>query len=220
MDDLGSKRGSNSKFAVTDRANAFVKSGQSTFGGPGTMRLKSEILGGTRYSKMNITNSKSTLHEGSVAFNFGQGAAIPDASIHRSGEMRAERMGSLTRVPAHKPNLMKFSGDPAHRTIAPLTYEDLGQFGNISLISTLRVDVSPNRKVDSMGVPPSFFDDDMNKWEKKFSAAVADRANIKKHMMKTLDLNARNVVNGNVHADSEFFDVEKRLADHASFPGG
>jgi hypothetical protein len=72
---------------------------------------------------------------------------------------------------------MKFTGDPATRTIAPLTYEDLGHFNSLSLISTLReaVTVKPNPNSGFQN-PPSFFEDDANKWEKKFAPAIADRA--------------------------------------------
>jgi hypothetical protein len=39
-------------------------------------------------------------------------------------------------------------------------------------------------------------------------------------MSKTIDLNVRNIVNNNVHQESEFFNVEKRLADDALYTGG
>ena len=37
---------------------------------------------------------------------------------------------------------------------------------------------------------------------------------------KTTDLNQRTVVNNNVHHDSEFFDVEKKLKDESLYTGG
>lgn len=39
-------------------------------------------------------------------------------------------------------------------------------------------------------------------------------------MSKTIDLNVRNIVNNNVHQESEFFNVEKRLADDSLYTGG
>ena len=115
-----------------------------------------------------------SLADTSVAFKIGPGVEIPDSSVHRTGEMRAERMSSLTRVPKHKPPAVRFNGDAATRTIAPLTYEDLGHFNSLSLISTLRVDGGVSKKANqtSYAAPPSFFEDDMAKLEKKYQKAV------------------------------------------------
>jgi len=58
------------------------------------------------------------------------------------------------------------------------------------------------------------------KWEKKFDASIADRQMTKKKLNKTIDLNVRNVVNNNVHGDSEFFNVEKKLSKVDLYTGG
>jgi len=42
----------------------------------------------------------------------------------------------------------------------------------------------------------------------------------KKKLNKTIDLNVRNVVNNNVHGDSEFFNVEKKLSKVDLYTGG
>jgi len=86
--------------------------------------LKSEILGGggSRYSKFNLSAS---LNEGSIAFKIG-GDNIPEASTIRDDGIKEVRMNSLMRIPGHKPQTNKFNYHPSSRTIAPLTYEDLG----------------------------------------------------------------------------------------------
>ena len=211
--DVGRSSGplANNATARTNRLAALSQAGASTLSGPN--RMRSEMLGGSRYSKV-------PLAEASVAFKIGPGSEIPSKEVIRTGETRAERQYSLQRVPAHKPIINKFSGDPGTRTIAPLTYEDLGHFPSLSLISTLREAVSVKPNTNNYQAPPSFFDDDQSKWEKKFAPAVADRANIKKTLQKTVDLNARNVVNNNVSPDSTFFDVERKLRDETLYTGG
>jgi hypothetical protein len=84
--------------------------------------MKSEILGGTRYSKMNLSAS---LNEGSIAFKIG-GDNIPESSTIRDHGVKEVRMNSLMRVPGHKSPAIRFDGHPGNRTIVPLTYEDLG----------------------------------------------------------------------------------------------
>lgn len=42
----------------------------------------------------------------------------------------------------------------------------------------------------------------------------------KKKLNKTIDLNVRNVVNNNVHGDSEFFNLEKKLGKEDLYTGG
>jgi len=67
------------------------------------------------------------------------------------------------------------------RTIAPLTYEDLGHFNSLSLISTLR-EADRSKPSANFHAPPSFFDEDETKWHKKFAPAIADRAGVKKNL--------------------------------------
>ena len=51
-------------------------------------------------------------------------------------------------MPVHKPTTYKFTNEPGTRTIAPLTYEDLGQFDSLSLINTLREPLPKKSKND------------------------------------------------------------------------
>lgn len=70
-------------------------------------------------------------------------------------------------VPAHKPANSKFNADEMVRTMIPLTQEDKEQSGNLPLINTLRqASVRNSANVDSQ--PPSFYDEDQNRWAKKY----------------------------------------------------
>jgi hypothetical protein len=89
------------------------------------------------------------------------------------------------------------------------------------LTDSLREAVSPKKKQkDAYGAPPSFFEDDLMKHEKKFDKSVNERQLTKKHLNKTIDLNVRTVVNNNVHPDSDFFNVEKKLNNDSLYTGG
>ena len=78
------------------------------------------------------------ISDNTAAFKIGTGYGIPDGKYVRTSDRIAERMESLMRVPRHKSARKKFTGDPADRTIAPLTHEDTTQFANLPLITTLR----------------------------------------------------------------------------------
>ena len=83
--DVGAKRSSGG-LAPSNRTNrlaALSQAGASTLSGPN--RLRSEMLGGSRYSKIN------TMNEGSVAFKIGPGSEIPSKEIIRTGETKQER---------------------------------------------------------------------------------------------------------------------------------
>ena len=78
-------------------------------------------------------------------------------------------------LPFHKTGTIKFDGDPGNRSLAPLTKEDTENFVNASLMSTLRVGKSMHHveKHATIENPPSFYDDDLNKWKNKFAKAVS-----------------------------------------------
>ena len=76
-------------------------------------------------------------------------------------------------VPAHKPPAEKFDKTEMVRTMVPLTKEDKDIDGNLPLINTLRQ--SHHTYVNEANVPPTFYDDDRNKWSKKFSKSIQDR---------------------------------------------
>jgi hypothetical protein len=69
---------------------ALSQAGASTLSGPA--RMRSELLGGSRYSKVGVANH---LAEGSVAFKIGPGAEIPSKESIRTNDTRAERQASL-----------------------------------------------------------------------------------------------------------------------------
>lgn len=112
------------------------------------------------------------------AFTIRHEKGIPDGKIVRSASRKAERMDSLLRRPRHKSGTMKFDGDNMQRTIAPLTYEDTGQFGNLPLISTLReANVTSRTKTnrESYAQPPAEYDEWVAKWHGKFNKAIKAR---------------------------------------------
>lgn len=81
--------------------------------------------------------------------------------------------------PFHKSGTSKFDIAKDARTIAPLTSEDLGQFVNISLMSSLRSQnpsvtgkKNSNAMIDN---PPSFYDDDIKKKLDKYNPSIKDR---------------------------------------------
>lgn len=66
------------------------------------------------------------------------------------------------------------------RTMIPLTQEDKEQSGNLPLINTLRsYNFSTEKKANEGGNPPSFYDDDLQKWSKKFAKSIKDRHEFK-----------------------------------------
>ena len=95
-------------------------------------------------------------------------------------------MASLMSRPQHKSGTTKFDVCRDRRTIAPLTSEDIGQFANLSLMSTLRsqnpsalnkIKSSPMTSIDNA---PSFYDDDIRKKKEKYNASIQDRAIFKR----------------------------------------
>jgi len=89
------------------------------------------------------------------------------------------------------------------------------------LIDSLREAVSPSKKVkEDHGTEPSFYLEDKMKHEKKFDKVVGERQMTKKQLNKTIDLNVRTVVNNNVHPDSDFFNLEKKINNENLYTGG
>ena len=118
--------------------------------------------------------------ESMPAFTINTGKGIPDKSAIRTENTSRNRMDSLMSVPKHKSGTTKFDSQTSIRTIAPLTSEDIGQFHNLSLMSTLRnqnVAVTAHGRHKSVAIdnPPSFYDDDLKKKEDKYSKAIKDR---------------------------------------------
>ena len=123
--------------------------------------------------------------ESMPAFTVNAGKGIPDKNQIRTTNTSRNRMDSLMSVPKHKSGTMKFDSESDIRTIAPLTSEDIGQFHNLSLMSTLRytnaaVTAMGRHKSVAMDNPPSFYEDDLKKKDEKFSKAIKDRAAFKK----------------------------------------
>ena len=79
-------------------------------------------------------------------------------------------------MPQHKSGTTKFDSTSHMRTIAPLTSEDIGQFHNLGLMSTLR-STQPsvtNQRHKSVAIdnPPSFYEADLKKKQDKYQKAI------------------------------------------------
>ncbi len=122
--------------------------------------------------------------ESMPAFTIKTAKGIPDKSLIRTGDTSRNRMGSLMRMPQHKQGTEKFDKSVHDRTIAPLTSEDTSQFGNLSLMNSLRTTQPSvtNGRGRSMGIdnPPSFYEDDIKKRMEKYAKAIKDRNNFKR----------------------------------------
>ena len=112
------------------------------------------------------------------------------------------------RVPSHRPAATKYDFDPINRTMVPLTKEDDNQFGNLSLITTLREPIRYDKApVSTVVSPPAFYDDDINKWTKKFEKANNDRKVFKRTVMNNTHFNIL-TKNENLNAT---YDLDKLL---------
>lgn len=70
------------------------------------------------------------------------------------------------------------------RTLIPLTHEDKEQSGNLPLIQTLRsVQPKTSASVINTGAPPSFYEDDMKKWNEKFAKCIRERNEFKRKFL-------------------------------------
>ena len=117
--------------------------------------------------------------ESMPAFTVSTMKGIPDKKIIRTENTSRNRMDSLMRVPQHKSGTTKFDREKDARSIAPLTSEDIGQFHNLSLMSTLRAN-NPSvteKRHNSVQVdnPPSFYEADLQFKQKKYADAIKDR---------------------------------------------
>jgi hypothetical protein len=100
------------------------------------------------------------------------GRGIPDKGLIRTGETSRNRMDSLMKVPMHKSGTSKFDSSTDFRSINPLTSEDIAQFGNLGLMSTLRQQqptvTSARTRANTIDNPPSFYDNDIRKKQEKY----------------------------------------------------
>jgi len=128
----------------------------------------------------------TALYESAPAFKIDPFRGIPNKSSINAVRRNNERVEALLSRPSHKSGTMKFDGDPGKRTLHTLTHEDTGNFANMELMSTLRQGRAFG-SVDKTGMSidhaPSFYDDDMKKWKKKFEKAVSSRGVHKRHIL-------------------------------------
>jgi hypothetical protein len=107
----------------------------------------------------------------------------------RTPELRNERIESLRTLPRHREVSPKFNAETMLRTLMPLTQEDKNQSQNLPLITTLRQPLLDQKYTkDTNGQPPSFYEDDLKKWEEKFARSVSDRQEFKKRFMSSRKL--------------------------------
>ena len=110
------------------------------------------------------------------AFTVSASKGIPDKANIRTESASRNRIDSLMRMPQHKSGTTKFDSTSHMRTIAPLTSEDIGQFHNLGLMSTLR-STQPsvtNQRHKSVAIdnPPSFYEADLKKKQDKYQKAI------------------------------------------------
>ena len=88
-------------------------------------------------------------------------------------------------LPNHRPPAVKFNPNEMMRSLVPFTQEDKGLYGNLPLVNTLRMPIqTPNYNAGGTNCdPPGFFDDDQEKWRKKFQNALKDRKEFKKRFL-------------------------------------
>ena len=157
--------------------------------------------------------------ESMPAFTVNTAKGIPDKSLIRTENTSRNRMDSLMRMPTHKSGTTKFDANNDVRSIAPLTSEDIGQFHNLSLMSTLRSkqpsQMGQNRnKSVAIENPPSFYEDDLKKKHEKFSKAIKERQQFKRMYFSG---ERRTILAGNDNFVEQ--DPDKRLAE-AKYTGG
>ena len=119
------------------------------------------------------------------AFQIDSTKGIPEKALIRTEDTGRHRLDSLMRVPNHKAGTTKFDSMTDARTIAPLTSEDIGQFNNLGLMSTLRsqqpsVTNGMRNKSVTVDNPPSFYDDDLKKKMDKYSKSIKERHQFKR----------------------------------------
>lgn len=72
------------------------------------------------------------------AFTIAAMKGIPDKATIRTENTSRNRLDSLMRMPDHKSGTTKFDKSQHSRSINPLTSEDINQFQNLHMMSTLR----------------------------------------------------------------------------------
>lgn len=120
---------------------------------------------------------------------------MPDVSEYRRDD-REERQHTLQKRPKHK----EVATIDEKLMSAALTMEDKGQFINLPLINTLRdnshakygnksetkkvgsgedeegkEDAGPDKPPETIPMPPSFYNDAVDKWQKKYERVIKDR---------------------------------------------
>ena len=186
-----------------------------------TDRKGSHALQGSAAMSLGLSSPKglnSINFESLPAFTISSNKGIPEKGNIRTNITSRTRLDSLMRVPSHKVGSGKFDREKDSRSIAPLTSEDIGQFHNLSLMSTLRSQMpsvtGSRTKSVSVDNPPSFYEDDLRKKEEKFAKAIKDRQNFKRMYFSG---ERRTILAGNdnfVEADAD-----KKLAD-PKYTGG
>ena len=110
--------------------------------------------------------------ESMPAFSVQTTKGIPDKAHIRTSSTSRNRFDSLMKVPSHKVANSKFDPTQHVRSIAPLTSEDIKQFGNLGLMSTLRSQqpslLSGRTQSVAIDSPPSFYEDDLRKKQERF----------------------------------------------------
>ena len=103
-----------------------------------------------------------------LAFTVSPKKKIPTLVL--SPEDRHERMSSLLSIPTHRQGGTKFDYEQTSRTMVPLTQEDKGFEINLPLLNSLRKHSVIERPTEPTNPqPPKFYDDDQEKWHKKFA---------------------------------------------------
>lgn len=149
-------------------------------------------------SQINSSKHFKINTEAQPAFKINTERGIPDGSSIRSNADSRAALDNLVRLPPHKQGTIKFDASKMQRTLSPLTFEDTGQFNNLGLISTLRTSKvakknfqiktqtsvdqnadeasqADNNLTTTIPVPPSFYEDDMEKKFKKYEPALRER---------------------------------------------
>lgn len=199
-----------------NKGNLTVLSNSSMRGpvGSGALKASAAMSLGLSSPRANSPKSPKT----SLAFTIEKDRGIPTKDEMRTADARSNRMDSLLRMPAHKQGTTKFDAVADQRTIAPLTQEDIGQFANLGLMSTLRNNAggvtARNRSIVQVENPPSFYDDDLKKKQEKYAKAIKERIAYKRSYLSS-ERRSIHTTNGNV-AEA---DADKKLAD-SRYTGG
>ncbi len=87
------------------------------------------------------------------------------------------------RSPQHRPAQEKFDRETMARTLIPLTHEDKDQSANLPLIQTLRLKQIKTSEANAGSAPPSFYEEDLKKWNDKYAKSINDRNEFKRKFL-------------------------------------